>query len=152
MPQGPAGCFWASTPSGAIALCASGVPALQKTQSPKHVTWLSQSGSRAFFVQARYWILRYCDRQSTECPQIGAASPRRTCRWFEAKFFQVSRFRGHIFSKSSKFHGKCDFLCKSLFLTFRDTFGPQGGPAGTWECSHSIRHRISDIAVFSGVT
>ena len=44
-------------------------------------------------------------------------------------------------------------LCpKRVFLTFRGTFRPQGGPTGTWECSHWIRHRNLHNSMCSVVT
>ena len=44
------------------------------------------------------------------------------------------------------------FCPKRVFLTFRGTFGPQGGPTGSWECSHWIRHRILHNSMSSVVT
>jgi len=134
-------------PCGGIARCASRVPALQKTQSPKHVTSAEYSGSRALFVHAPARIWLYRGRQSTEWPQIGARSPGQTCSRFVTKNFRIP-----IFIIPRNFSEKVISSPKCVFLTFRGTFAPQGGPTGTWEYSHSIRHRIPDISMCSVVT
>ena len=105
------------------------------------------AGSSCTLATGSVRMCLYRSRQSTESPQIGATSPGQTCRWFVTKNFLNS-----IFIIPRKFSEKVISCPKRIFLTFRGTFGPQGGPTETWECSHSIRHRISDISMFSGVT
>ncbi len=59
---------------------------------------------------------------------------------------------------NSDFHFPRDFServisgPKCVFLTFRGTFASQGGPTGTWECSHWMRHRIPHNSMCSEVT
>ena len=101
---------------------------------------LPRRGIRApasFSIHARDRIWLYRGRQSTESPQIGAGSPGQTCSRFVTKNFRI-----RIFIIPRNFSEKVILCPKRVFLTFRGTFGPQGGPTGTWECSHWIRHRI----------
>ena len=134
-------------PCGGIARCASGAPAVQKTQAPKHVTLGKYSGSSEVFVHAPARIWLYRGRHSTESPQIGARIPEQTfCR------FVTNKFRNWIFIIPRNFSEKVIFCPKRVFLTFRGTFGPQGGPTRTGECFHSIRHRVLHNFMCSVVT
>ena len=57
-----------------------------------------------------------------------------------------------IFIIPRNFSEKVISCPKRVFLSFRVTFGPQGGPTETWECSHWIRHRIPHNSMCSMVT
>ena len=61
-------------------------------------------------------------------------------------------FSNSDFKIPRNFSEKVIFGPKRAFLTFRGTFGPQGGPTGTGECSHSIRHRVLHNFMRSVVT
>lgn len=134
-------------PCGGIARCASGAPALQKTQSTKHVTLGDVDCTRGLFVHAPARIWLYRGRHSTESPQIGARSPEQTTCRFVTKIFRI-----RIFKIPRNFSEKVIWRPKRAFLTFSGTFGPQGGPTGTGECSHSIRHRVLHNFMRSVVT
>ena len=61
-------------------------------------------------------------------------------------------FRNRIFRIPRNFSQRVISCPKRVFLTFRGTFGPQGGPTGTWECSHWMRLRIPHNSMCSEVT
>ena len=76
------------------------------------------------------------------------------CRHPRTDLLQV---RDQKFSKSDfrvprNFSEKVNLCPKRVFLTFRGTFGPQGGPTRTGECFHSNRHRVLHNFMCSVVT
>ena len=143
----PAGSFCAPSPAPHNARNTSGVQTAEKSHSPKDDISVTPYSAGEPFADGGDRISRSHSRQLTDSPQIGARSPGQTSSWFVTNFFRIS-----IFIIPRNFSERVISCPKRIFLTFRGTFGPQGGPTETWECSHSIRHRIPHNSMCSMVT
>ena len=123
-----------------------------RTVSPRCAVRIRSANSREITIAKTRYVPEVMVHK---CVLRGRSKPKRRlprppvdritsnrCRKPRTDVLQIrdQNFRNLIFIIPQNFWKKVILCPKRVFLTFRGTSGPQGGPTGTWECSHSIRH------------